>query len=115
MIEGDAGHLRRALLALLDNAVRYNHENGEISCEVLHVGGRVEIRIQNTGIGVPAESRAQLFQRFYRADPARGRGGHGLGLSLAREIARAHGGDIVLAERSPPNRTEFILSLPLST
>jgi signal transduction histidine kinase len=114
-VMGDAIHLRRALLALLDNAVRYNHESGEISCQLLEASGKAEIHIVNTGVGIPAESRGQLFQRFYRADPARGRGGHGLGLSLAREIVRAHGGDIILAEQSLPNRTEFVLSLPLST
>lgn len=113
-VQGDAGHLRRALLALLDNAVRYNRESGEVVCQLLRTGDKAEIRIQNTGPGIPDQARPQLFQRFFRADPARVRGGHGLGLSLAREIARAHGGEIALAEPGAPDRTEFVFSLPIS-
>jgi signal transduction histidine kinase len=110
-VEGDAAHLRRALLALLDNAVRYNHAGGEVSCALDLDGAQAAIHIRNTGPGIPAEARPQLFQRFFRADRARTRGGHGLGLSLAREIARAHGGDVVLAD-GDREHTEFILALP---
>lgn len=111
---GDAAHLRRALLALLDNAVRHNRDSGDVSCQLLRAGSKAEIRIRNTGTGIPAEARPQLFQRFFRVDPARSRGGHGLGLSLAREIVRAHGGDLVLSDRSSAGLTEFIVTLPIS-
>jgi signal transduction histidine kinase len=112
-VEGDAAHLRRALLALLDNAVRYNQPEGEISCALDVDGPQAAIHIRNTGPGIPAEARAQLFQRFFRVDQARTRGGHGLGLSLAREIARAHRGDVTLAE-GDREHTEFVLTLPLA-
>ena len=77
-------------------------------------GDVAEIRVGNTGTGLGAHDRQRLFERFYRGDPARTRGragGTGLGLSLSREILRAHGGDLVLG-RSEPDYTEFIATLP---
>lgn len=112
-INGDATHLRRALLNLFDNAVRYNLPDGRVTCDLNAREHTVEIRVRNTGPAIPAEARSQLFQRFFRADAARLRGGHGLGLSLAREIVRAHGGDVSLVETSDPGWIEFMITLPL--
>jgi signal transduction histidine kinase len=112
IVAGDDAHLRRVVLTLLDNAVRYNHVNGKVESTLELRSTGVELRVRNTGPGVPESGRAQLFQRFFRVDPARGRGGHGLGLSLAREIARAHDGEIELGPNVQEGWTEFILTLP---
>ncbi|MBI5690171.1 MAG: HAMP domain-containing protein [Verrucomicrobia bacterium] len=112
VVQGDPAHLRRAVLTLLDNATRYNHDDGRVECHLVCHGAAVALRVRNTGPGIPPEARPQLFQRFFRADPARQRGGHGLGLSLAREIARAHRGDLVLAPSASEAWTEFVLTLP---
>ncbi len=109
---GDAGQLRRLTLNLLDNAIRYNHPSGRVTCRLARVGGRLELRVANTGPGLPPELRARLFQRFSRGDAARGAGGHGLGLALAAEIARAHGGELRLASAPAAPLTEFLLVLP---
>lgn len=111
-VEGDTAHLRRMLLNLLENAVRHNHPQGEVRCRLHEANGDVVLTIGNTGSGIPPASRPQLFQRFFRADAARTRGGHGLGLSLSREIVRAHGGDIAFVSDSPANWTEFVVTLP---
>lgn len=111
-VAGDPAHLRRAVLTLLDNATRYNHDHGRVECRLTPAGAGVELRVGNTGPGIPADAVSQLFQRFFRADPARRRGGHGLGLSLAREIVRAHHGDLTLAPSETPGWTEFVLTLP---
>ena len=111
-LEGDADHLCRMFLNLLENAVRYNLPQGTVKCRLHEANGLAILTIGNTGRGIPPESRSQLFQRFFRVDAARTRGGHGLGLSLSREIARAHGGDITFNPDSPAGWTEFVVTLP---
>jgi signal transduction histidine kinase len=113
---GDAHLLRRVMLNLIDNAVRYNREGGEVSLALRCEPETVVVVVANTGAGIPADRRADLFQRFFRlnADRNRGTGGSGLGLSLCREIVVAHGGRIELG-RSDADRTEFIVRLPLET
>ncbi|MBC8010282.1 MAG: HAMP domain-containing protein [Burkholderiales bacterium] len=113
-VRGDPLLLRRLVLNLLDNATRYNLPDGEVACVLREASGRLELRVRNMGPGVPAEARARVFQRFFRADAARVSGGHGLGLALAREIARSHGGELVLAPDPAPGLTEFLLTLPVA-
>ena len=112
-VQGDRLHLRQLVLNLLDNATRYNERHGKVHCTLKATGGVVHLRVGNTGPGIPAAARGQLFQRFFRTDAARSRGGHGLGLSLCREIARSHGGEIELAPASAPAWTDFVVTLPL--
>ncbi len=113
-VEGAPAHLRRLLLNLLDNACRHNEPGGRVSCSLRDCGaGTAELVVGNTGPGIPAELRHRLFERFFRVDEARSGSGHGLGLSLCREIAHAHGGTLKLRE-STPGLTEFVLKLPLA-
>jgi len=110
-VEGDESMLRRLVLNLLDNAVRHNVEGGCAVCHLERREKQVLFRVRNTGPGIAAVARPALFTRFFRADPARGSGGHGLGLALCREIALTHRGDV---EHVPAEGgwTEFVLRLP---
>src|SRR5258708_23251158 len=94
----EAGRLNQILWNLLDNAIKYNEPNGkvEIRAGTDSVQKLVWIEIGNSGPGVPAALVPQLFERFFRSDPRGVTEGHGLGLSLSRELARAHGGDGLL-------------------
>jgi len=114
-IHGDAARLRRLFRSLIANAVRYTDSGGTVRIRSRCLGGGVRISIEDTGIGIPPESLPLIFDRFYRADPARSRdrGGSGLGLSLARWIAESHGGTIS-AESTVGRGSTFIVTLPLA-
>jgi signal transduction histidine kinase len=99
-VAADVELLRQVLNNLLGNAIKYNLPHGWIRVDAARRNERIEVSIANASDGIAVTDREHLFERFYRADSARHRriDGVGLGLSLAREIARAHGGDVVLAE-----------------
>ena len=113
VVEADRGLVRMCVQNLLDNAIRYNEPEGFVSCTLCGDGPEARLTVCNAGPGIRPEDRHRLFDRFFRGSAARAGGGEGagLGLALAREIARAHGGDLVLAE-SGPGRTCFLLRLP---
>jgi signal transduction histidine kinase len=96
---------------LVENAVKYNTPGGRIRVAARAVNGEVEMTIGNTGVGMPKDRTGQLFERFYRVCGGERVQGHGLGLSIARELARAHGGDVELV-RSDGNWTEMRVRLP---
>jgi signal transduction histidine kinase len=96
---------------LLENAVKYNAPGGRIRVEARAVNGTVEMIVGNTGEGIPAERTSQLFERCYRVRGGERVAGHGLGLSTARELARAHGGDVELV-RSDETWTEMRVRIP---
>lgn len=114
-VRGDAPLLRRMVLNLLDNAIKYTAEGGrvEIACRPAPAG--FEIHVTDTGPGIPAELHGRIFERFFRADPARSRsgreGGAGLGLSIALWIAQAHNGRVELL-RSDSTGSHFAVFLP---
>lgn len=113
-VRADAVLLEQALQNLLANAVKYNRPAGHIRVVVRTEAAGLVITVGNTGPGIPPADQPRLFERFYRGDRARSpgsAGGVGLGLSLAREILRAHGGDLTLA-RADPDWTEFQATLP---
>lgn len=115
IITAEPIHVRRALINLLDNAVKFNNAGGRVTCELVDCNGKAVCTIGNTGEGIPTDLRLRLFQRFFRADPSRGNsGGNGLGLSLSREIARAYGGDLELGAKSTGGWTFFVLTFPVA-
>lgn len=116
MILGDKSHIRRVVLNLLDNAIKFNVPGGVVRSSLVVEGANAVFRVGNTGPGIQPEVRSRLFERFFRADQSRSdaRPGHGLGLSLSREIARAHGGDLEVSDTTTADWTELVLSLPLA-
>jgi two-component system OmpR family sensor kinase len=117
-LRGDEGLVRRMILNLLDNAIKYTPTGGEVRVELAREESGYAIRINDTGAGVPEEARAHIFERFYRADRARSRNGGagvgaGLGLSIASWIAEAHGGRVTL-ERTDERGSTFRITLPTS-
>lgn len=106
--------IKRMILNLLDNAVKYTPEGGEISLALEKHNGSAEIVVRDTGIGLSEGDQLRVFDRFYRVDKARSRalGGAGLGLSIVRTIVEAHGGEITV-ESTPRHGSTFTVSLPL--
>ena len=96
---GDEVLLRRLIMNLLDNAVRYTPEGGRVTASLQADGDSVRIRVADTGIGIAPGQESRVFERFYRTDEARSRavGGFGLGLSIVRWIAEAHRGTVECA------------------
>ncbi len=112
-VEGDGRRLEQVLDNLLANALRYVPSGGrvEVRVDTDPVGGTVSLSVADDGPGIPEAELPLVFDRFYRADPARVAGGTGLGLAIVREIARAHGGEIT-AHANPPRGVLFRLVLP---
>jgi signal transduction histidine kinase len=113
-VRGDADKLRQALVALLDNAVKYTPYDGSITLSLTVEDAHALMRVSDTGIGILPEDLPYIFERFYRADRARTRerGGSGLGLAIAQSIAEEHGGSIEV-ESVPGKGSTFIVRLPL--
>ncbi len=114
-VEADADLLTQLLRNLTSNAVKFNEDRGQIEIQLRVLAGVATLTIANTGQTIPPEDRDRLFHRFYRADKSRGHhvDGVGLGLSLSREIARAHHGDLVL-QGDRPGWIVFVLTMPNS-
>jgi signal transduction histidine kinase len=119
IVSGDADKLTELLYILLDNAIKYTPNGGEVSVK-LHIESYKQrrlliISVKDTGIGIPPEDVGRIFERFYRADKARTRqhGGHGLGLSIAKWIVDAHKGRIDVHSEVGKG-TEFIVKIPFS-
>lgn len=114
-VPGRHGDLLRALRNLIENAVRHAPNGGAVTVEVGQDGDRVQLRVVDDGPGVGAADRERIFEAFYRGAHERAGAavGTGLGLTIAREIARAHGGELVLGEREGPGAC-FVLRLPAS-
>jgi heavy metal sensor kinase len=112
-LNGDEDLIKRMLLNLLDNAVKYTPAGGEISLALVRQNGNAEIVVRDTGIGISAEAQPRVFDRFYRVDKARARtmGGAGLGLSIAQWIVEVHGGFINLSS-TPGHGSTFTIVLP---
>ena len=114
-LRGDPDRLKELLLILLDNAVKYTPEKGVISVRLQRNATQAEVGVSDNGLGIQPEDLPHVFERFYRADPARSTdpGGSGLGLPIARWIAERHGGSINL-QSEPGKGTRATVSLPLA-
>jgi len=113
-VMGDVDRLKQLLLNLISNAIKYTPEGGQVTLSLSKADGWAYINITDTGVGIPSEDLPYIFDRFYRVDKARnrGHGGSGLGLSIARWIAQAHGGNIdVMSEVG--EGTTFTIILPV--
>lgn len=109
---GDEDLLRRLVINVLDNAIRYSPPGGVVRVALDRSGDSYAVSVSDQGPGIPADVRPRIFERFYRVDAARTRdGGAGLGLAMARWIAHAHDGDIILATSSRLGST-FVITLP---
>jgi signal transduction histidine kinase len=118
-VQGDASLLRQVLHNLISNAIKYNAHSpthpGWIRISTARWARRLEVVISNASDGIAVADRERIFGRFFRVDSAHSRAveGVGLGLSVSREIARAHGGDLALkADR--PQEVQFSLLMPVT-
>jgi two-component system, OmpR family, sensor kinase len=107
----DRERIMQAASILLDNAVKYTPDGGSVTVRVEEENGGVALAVSDTGIGISEDQLPLIFERFHRAVPSRSEGGGGLGLSIARQIAEAHGGQI-RAESTPGTGSTFTLLLP---
>jgi signal transduction histidine kinase len=117
-VDGDPDGLRRVVVNLIDNAVRYAETGVEVALAPARLAGRAAVRLSVTddGPGIPPAERPKVFDRFYRIEASRdrGSGGTGLGLPIVRDLVRAHGGSVRLGEA--PERDhglEAVVVLPL--
>ena len=110
---GDEELLRRLVMNLLDNAIRYTPPGGQVSAALEAQDSELRIRIADTGVGIAPDAAPHVFERFYRADIARSRqdGGFGLGLAIVKWIAESHHGDVALVT-TPGAGSTFTVTLP---
>src|SRR5438445_13308756 len=112
----DREAIARSLLNLVNNALKYSKDQKYIGVSLYRTNGSVNLEVQDHGIGISPNEQEKIFEKFYRCgDPlVHNIKGSGLGLSLVRHIARAHGGD-VLVESTPEKGSKFTIALPLDT
>jgi two-component system, OmpR family, sensor kinase len=110
---GDPDRLKQLFINLIDNAIKYTLDGGKVNISLSKLDGWAQFQVTDTGVGIPPEDLPHIFDRFYRVDKARNRaqGGSGLGLSIAKWVARAHGGNIQVKSEVGVGTT-FTVSLP---
>ncbi len=110
---GDTVRLRQLMLNLVDNAIKYTPEGGTVTLSLQKANGDASFTVEDTGIGIPPKDLRKIFDRFYRVDKSRSRlpDGLGLGLSISKWVAEAHGGRL-LAESRVGSGSKFIVILP---
>ncbi len=113
-VRGDEGRIGQVLVNLLHNAVKFSPDGGPVVIQIRHEGGEVVTSVADHGIGIRRADQARIFERFYKADRARVRGGGtGLGLAIARHIVEGHGGRIRVVSEEGRGST-FSFALPVS-
>jgi signal transduction histidine kinase len=115
-VRGDADRLKQLFINLVHNAIKFTPDGGEVRLSLSKTEFWARIVITDTGIGIPDEDLPHIFERFYRVDKARSRsqGGSGLGLSIAKWIVEAHGGEIYVTSEVGQGTT-FAIALPVMT
>jgi two-component system phosphate regulon sensor histidine kinase PhoR len=114
-VRADETRLQEILYNLLDNAVKYSREGGDLRLAAQQRNGEIALSVSDSGIGIGKNDLPRIFERFYRVDKARSRelGGTGLGLSIVKHIAQLHGGRVE-AESEPGQGTTIRILLPLA-
>src|SRR5262249_30256364 len=102
--------IRRILLILVENALKHTPAGGAVRVSVADRDGEIAVSVEDTGEGIAAEALPRIFERFFRADPARSSSGFGFGLFIAQTIAHAHGTAIEVASQ-PGSGSRFCISL----
>ncbi|MBK8726877.1 MAG: HAMP domain-containing histidine kinase [Holophagaceae bacterium] len=118
IILGDERWLRQVLANLLDNALKFTPSGGHVRVELQTEGSEVQIGVEDTGPGIPAEQLPRIFERFYQGDSARTRSdtqGTGLGLAISAWIVEAHGGNLTAVNRSDTPGCRMTMRLPCPT
>lgn len=115
VIEGNQSYMTELLLNLMDNAVKYNNDDGSVWVEVSRSGENAVIVVRDNGIGIAEKDRERVFERFYRVDKSRSKqtGGTGLGLSIVKHIVAYHNGEIAISS-SLGKGTEITVIIPVS-
>lgn len=112
---GDRGRLEQVLSILLDNAISYTPQNGDIHLSLAQTRTHLEVRVTDTGPGIPDDQKDQIYERFYRLDKSHTERKHfGLGLSIAKEIITAHKGKIWVEDATETTGSSFIVLLPIA-
>ena len=116
MVYADLGKIQQVLYNLIDNAIKFSHEDSIIYIQTSIRYEKIFISVKDTGIGIPKDSQKKIFERFYKTDLSRGKDkkGTGLGLAIVKEIIQAHGENIDVVSTEGVG-TEFIFSLPKAT
>jgi PAS domain S-box-containing protein len=109
----DEDKLRQVLVNLLDNAIKYSPDGGDVVVELAGGHGRVRLAVRDHGLGIPADEQERIFEKFYRLDPAltRGVGGSGLGLFISRELVSRMGGSLTVRSEAGEGAS-FVIDLP---
>jgi len=109
----DATRVRQAFANLLDNALKYTPEGGNVRLSCVVESGRVTVRVRDTGMGIPPNEQPRIWERLYRGDKSRSQRGLGLGLSLVKAIVEAHHGTVTVKSQQGEG-SEFIVTIPQS-
>lgn len=118
LVLADADRIGQVLINLLNNALQYTPAGGQVTVRLEADAGQVRLSVKDTGVGIPAEHLARIFDRFYRVDQSRSRrtgGGAGIGLTIARHLVEAHGGRIWAESEGEGCGSRFVFVLPLAS
>ncbi|HZQ48532.1 MAG TPA: HAMP domain-containing sensor histidine kinase [Verrucomicrobiae bacterium] len=107
----DPNRIRQVFANLLDNAIKYTREGGQVNIQVRHEDSNIVVRVRDNGMGIPQEEQEKIWDRLYRGDKSRSQRGLGLGLSLVRAIVHAHQGQVRVVSQ-PEQGAEFTVSIP---
>jgi histidine kinase len=115
-VRADEDRIGQVLLNLVGNALQYTPPGGRVGIRARREGDAVRVAVTDTGIGIPPEHLPHVFERFYRVDKSRSRagGGSGVGLTIARHLVEAHGGEIEAASDGPGRGSTFTFTLPVA-
>lgn len=112
-LAGERAKISQVLVNLVDNALRFTPENGEVGVTARTTGGLVEVTVTDSGPGIAPEHLPHLFERFYKVDRSRRGGGTGLGLAIVRHIVQAHGGKVAV-KSEVGHGSRFSFTIPVA-